>query len=269
MLFKQWNDFTEPRHHIDAPLDDNEDLGSLKYEALPKVELVKDLDISAYKRAIITTKVFRSLFPGNLNNGTIVSTFRITWSIGNKEESLYRDDFQLREESLRKGNEKVLEFPVIQIDSETVVISVAEDFMHVPPIALNLLSQQIAKLFSKPLDIIVLGASDRIEEVKNLAFKTSKPKNDLNSLIPPEFLTNFIASVVTQLVLGNIPFRGFIAPSEGPSGYEKLSLEAMDTLIVKCWSEFALGDKDTYFKECHRNWKLNGTAMGAHAGLYL
>ncbi|SCU99367.1 LAFA_0G23618g1_1 [Lachancea sp. 'fantastica'] len=269
MLFKQWNDYTEPRHHIDAPLDEIEDLGSLKVEPLPKVELLGELDISAYKRAIITTKVFRSLFPGNLSNGKKVSTFRISWNIRNREDTMYREDFQLREESSRKGDAKVLEIPVVQLDRETLVISVAEDFMHVPPIALNLLSKQISQLFSKSLDIVVLGSSDRIEEVKSVAFLNGEPQTELHSLVPPEFLTNFIASLVTQLVLGKIPFRGYIAPSEGPSGYEKLSLEAMDTLIVKCWSEFALADRDAYFKECHRNWRLNGTAMGAHAGLYL
>ncbi|SCU81468.1 LAME_0B07228g1_1 [Lachancea meyersii CBS 8951] len=269
MLFKQWNDYSEPRHHIDAPLDNNEDLGSLQLEPLPDVELVGGLDISSYKKVILTTKVFRSLFPGNLAHASEVSKFRVSWKTKSSEHALYREDFQLREDSLRKSDAKVLEIPVLQINPETLVISVAEDFLHVPPIALNLLSKQIAQLFSTPLEILVLGASDRIEQVKTVSYPSDEAKNGLCVLVPPEFLTNFIASAMTQLILQKIPFRGYIAPSEGPSGYEKLSLDAMDTLIDQCWSELASGDRDTYFKECHRNWRLNGTAMGAQAGLYL
>ncbi|SCU92492.1 LANO_0E01112g1_1 [Lachancea nothofagi CBS 11611] len=269
MLFKQWNDFSEPRHHMDAPLEDDEDFESLQLATLPEVKLEQPIVFSKYKRIIITTKVFRSLFSSKLAHANQVSKFQIQWHTKGKDHLMYREDFQVQEDNSSKSESRLLEFPVEQIDSESLFVSVAEDFLHVPPIALNLLSKEIAKLCAAPLDILLIGSSDRIEEIKQVGFPTTEQRYGLPGLNPPEFLTNFTASIMTQLISNKVHFHGYVAPSEGPSGYEKLSMETMDQLIDLCWSESRGSNREMYVKECHRNWKLNGTAMGAQSGLYL
>ncbi|SCU89245.1 LADA_0E14422g1_1 [Lachancea dasiensis] len=269
MLFKQWNVYSEPRHHLDTLLEDTSDRESLQVAPLPTIKLITPIDTSIYKKIIITTKLFRSLFSRHADRATQVSCFQIGWQTKGKEHVLYREDFQVQEDNTSQTESHILEFPVLQFDEETLFLSVAEDILHVPPVAANLLSREVAKLCAAPLDVLVVGASDRIEEVKYVGYPTADSNHNLPIFNPPEFLTNFTASIMTQLILNKVEFRGYIAPSEGPSGYEKLTMETMDTLIDLTWFELGSGDRDAYVKECHRNWRLNGTAMGAQTGLYL
>lgn len=267
MLFKQWNEYSEPRHHLDAPLEENTDLDSLQPAPLPEVMLEKPIDTAGFKRAFIITNIFRSLFEDRLARAEQISSFVVAWQTKGREQHLYREDYQTQEDSRSTDETKRLEFPVHKLDDGTLFICVREDFLHVPPISINLLSREIAKLCGG-LEVLLFGSSDRLERVKYVGFPGNVGKG-LPLLTPPELITNFTASIMTQLLSNKVRFDGYVAPSEGPSGYEKLSMETMDLLIDLCWSEVRFGNREDYVKSCHRNWRLNGTVMGAQTGLYL
>ncbi|SCU93540.1 LAMI_0E14730g1_1 [Lachancea mirantina] len=266
MLFKQWNNFTEPRHHLDAPIDERDELDSLKIEPFPQVSLAKSIDFSDFKRLIIVGKTLEPLFPRNLVARREVSGFKITWHTEINESQKFREDFQSEEIAGSMRAEHTLELPIESFGQDSLILCIHENFLRVSPIVWNILGFEIAK-YCSGLELLVLGTADTIQEIKSLGL----PAYDANlpTLIPPEFITSFTASILTQLIVLKVPFQALIAPSEGPSGFEKLRLTTMDQLIDLCWPLSQTHARDDYAKACHRHWKLNGTAMGAQAGLYV
>lgn len=252
---------------MDAPLGEIFDSNSLQLAPLPEVRLTEPLKSNSFKRVFIITEIFRSLFVGKLAHAEQISTFEVKWQTKGREQHLYREDFQVQEDCTKENESCGLSIPVLKIDEDTFLLCVAEDFLHVPPIVGNLLSQEMAKL-CRDLRVLVIGTSDRIEEVKYVG-SAQNGRNGVPPLTPPELITSFTASITTQLLLCKVPFDGYVAPSEGPSGYEKLSMETMDKLIDLCWSEISTGNRDEYVKETHRNWRLHGTSTGTQTGLYL
>lgn len=158
-----------------------------------------------------------------------------------------------------------LSTPVVAFD-DTLIITLKENFLKNSPIFTNIIAQQIVRELvscgaSNDLDVIVLGTSDQVTEMKTVNDK-------LTTLNPPEFITGFVGAVLTQLIGSQIPFQGIIAPSEGPIGYEKLNLVTMQELVNLC-QQWVTIDQETYKNECYRRWRLEGAAMGAQSGLYI
>lgn len=148
--------------------------------------------------------------------------------------------------------------------SDTLLIIVKENFLKVSPIVVNQVSKELVKLLSRTnsnVSIIVLGTSDQLLELKPIS-------NTFCSLQPPEFVTGFVGSVLSQLVTASLPFEGFIAPSEGPVGFEKMTLETMENL-VEAFNKWIPVGVLNYADECYRRWRLDGCASGAQSGLYI
>lgn len=217
-----------------------------------------------------------SLFPGELLNINKVGDLKATMSSDSKsfapEHPMHSWDFAENfpnqidpdTEEQEGGNLVTLTTPIIAFD-EALLISLKENFLKVSPIFSNLIAIELVKLFlnsdNKGLDIIVLGTSDQITEVKSISETTS-------TLQPPEFITGFIGATLTQLITNNVPFQGIIAPSEGPIGFEKLTLITMEEMIGIC-SQWSSADREKYKEECYRRWRLNGAAIGTQSGLYI
>lgn len=168
-------------------------------------------------------------------------------------------------EDVVEETNKTLSFttPIMAFE-DTLLISLKENFLKVSPIFLNRISNELLKLFQnleKKTSIVILGTSDQISELKPIS-------NTSCTLQPPEFVTGFVGSILTQLVAHSMPFNGLVAPSEGPVGFEKLTLETMENLVEVCcqWVPVnVLG----YADECYRRWRLDGGASGAQSGLYI
>lgn len=224
----------------------------------------------SFRKVVVISKTLEPLFPKRLIKLEHIASFQGTWQTNTTEEFRYREDFQAEEAATSKKTERSIEFPMQKLDNNTLLLCVEENFLHVPPIVWNILSREIVAKCST-LQFLVIGTTDRIGEVKSIGAPGSCPfgQEDLPPLAPPEFITNFTASLIDQLIASHMKFSGFVAPSEGPSGFEKLSLETMDKLIDLCWPIVNHLSRDSYVTECHRCWRLNGTAMGAQTGLYL
>lgn len=162
------------------------------------------------------------------------------------------------------------QFPIIELSkNESLLISIDENFLKFSPIFANVIAQQLTtKLSSFSNKIIVLGASDKIYESKLLTLESC-------TLQPPEFITGTCGSMINYLLqLKTVNFKAYIVPSEGPIGFEKLSITSMDELIDLSIQEWVKDtnqniDIKSYRDECHRNWKLDGAAMSTQSGLYV
>ncbi|CCF60760.1 hypothetical protein KAFR_0L01500 [Kazachstania africana CBS 2517] len=279
MLFKQWNELVEPRHQLDSPVIlKNEE--SLQESPLPQVEIPSTVNFSDYKKIILTTKVMNPLFPKNLlkmeDLGNIETTLLLTESkMTDDEQNHYSWDFNENfpnefnpsMESATGNNNFSFKFPIYRISStDTLLISIDENFLKVSPIFLNLISKKLtSSINNDKSSILLLGASDKISN----NIKTVTNKNC--SINPPEFITGFIGSLLYELLeIGTDNFECIIVPSEGPIGFEKLSLSTMEELINQFFHELGSQmDFKTYYDECHRNWKLEGSATSTQSGLYI
>lgn len=245
---------------------------SLQKTPLPTVILTEPIDISQFNQIVLCTKVLRPLFPSTICPTTTISEFQVTippqpTAIKKAHGSSYGDeDYEQESLSDKKPEEITVSFQVEKF-KDILFICIEENFLHVSPIAWNLLSQQIIRLCKSKntLQTIVLGTSDRITTLKSVGSTLGLP-----DLEPPEFVTNCTASLITTLILHDLPFKSLIAPSEGPSGFEKLSLVSMDQLAESCFELVKpVENVSSYIEECHRAWRLQGTAMGAQTGLYI
>ena len=168
-------------------------------------------------------------------------------------------------------------FPIIELFSpdsnddhdRILLIPIEENFLKISPIFTNMIAERLTKrLLNYPNEIIILGTSDRIYKYKEISLNSC-------TLQPPEFLTGICASLIHNLINLNMKnFKGHFVPSEGPTGFEKLSITSMDTLIDISINEWipVIGtelDIKNYRDECHRNWKLDGAAMSTQSGLYI
>ncbi|CCH61260.1 hypothetical protein TBLA_0E02070 [Henningerozyma blattae CBS 6284] len=252
MLFKQWDEWAEPRHHVDSlaaipPNHRNAD--SLQEAPLPLVKVPDTLqDITIYEQIIVATRVLMPLFPKEILNFT---------SLGNIEVKL----------NVSEATAHLVKTPIYKCNERTLIIIVDENVMQVCPIFLNVISKTICTMFGNQLKFLIFGTSDRISKIKTI--------NHLNcTLIPPEFITGFIGSIISDLSLtANSKFNGFLVPSEGPLGFEKLTLETMEFLIKEGGRIVKTIDSnlnlELYEKECYRNWRLTGTTIGTQSGLYI
>lgn len=296
--FKQWNELAEPRHELDSPIiSTNEE--SLQVFPLPVVE-IPEIDFNKYKKIIITTKVMNPLFHSSqFNKPTIIGTIKTMLTVPrkllNKSQDLlqigggemissshswnYNENFpnqfdpELDAASTKDDNgDKIIsfQFPIIELsNNKSLLISIDENFLKFSPIFANIIAQQLATNLSLfPNEIIVLGASDKIYDSKILTL-------DSCTLQPPEFITGTCASVIHYLIqLKIVNFKAYLVPSEGPIGFEKLSITSMDELIDLSIQEWVNEsntkiDIKSYRDECHRNWKLDGAAMSTQSGLYI
>ncbi|CCD25262.1 Pba1p NDAI_0E04450 [Naumovozyma dairenensis CBS 421] len=166
-----------------------------------------------------------------------------------------------------KSSEKSYDFnfPIFAID-RTLVISIQENFLKISPIFSNVISQTLVQALPLNKEILILGTSDRVAVMRKIS-------NEIDTLEPPEFVTGFIGSLITELNLHNAKynFDAIIVPSEGPTGFEKLNLTIMQDLIdifKNEWNYLNI-DSKVYTEQCYRHWKLAGAAIGAQSGLYI
>jgi len=276
LKFKQWNDLPEPKHLLDLP-EISKNLQSLEVCPVPKVEFPQDLDVSQYSTAVITTKIMNPLFPKNLLQLTSIGEIKTTLTVkspslpqsSGKHSWNYDENFPNEVDPDQKNDtadETVygFSFPIYSF-GKTLLFSMEENFISISPIFGNMISRSIiSQLAQFSPDIIVIGTSDKIASMKVMT------ENEC-TLQPPEFITGFIGSVLTQLIVGpskGLKFKCLVAPSEGPNGFEKLSLSDMGSLVDLCgqWLGF---EPSRYSEECYRLWRCDSAAIGAQSGLYI
>ncbi|CAI4046391.1 hypothetical protein SKDZ_12G2340 [Saccharomyces kudriavzevii ZP591] len=276
MLFKQWNDLPEPRHQLDFP-EISKNLQSLEFCPIPRVELPQDLDVSQYSTIIITTKIMNPLFPKNLLQLTSIGEVKSSLTVKNSSPTQSTDAYSwnydenfpnevdpISGSETSKETQYNFSFPIYSF-GETLLFSIEENFINISPIFGNMISRSIvSQLIKTSPEIIVIGNSDRISNMKKMT------KSEC-TLQPPEFITGFIGSVLTQLIIGEnkgMNFKCLIVPSEGPNGFEKISLSDMGSLIDVC-SQWLGFDHSKYSQECYRLWRCDSAAIGAQSGLYI
>lgn len=270
--FKQWNELSEPRNHLDAPnLVNNTE--SLQLLPLPDVHIPDELfEGGNVKRVILTTKTMDTFFlldktmkvkkladitcsleiPKNLQTHEATHTWDFGENFPNEVEPL--EDEEQRTFSLR--------FPIYLLEDQTLYVSIDENFLTVSPIFTAQISDVISKKLNRGHEIVILGCSDRIEDTKICT-------NNNCSLVPPEFVTGFLGSLMSDLTKTNDQlFTAAIFPSEGLQGFEKLSSTTVDSIIDFC-SQLVSTDKSRYTEECYKRWKRNASSNGAQSGLYL
>ncbi|EDO17058.1 hypothetical protein Kpol_530p28 [Vanderwaltozyma polyspora DSM 70294] len=274
MLFKQWNEFVAPRHELDSPIIARND-DSLQLLSLPEVHM-PETDLSKYKNVVLTTKIMDPLFPSKLLSAEkiadITTTLKIDESqdVGESENHSwdYEENFP-NEVGFKRdsNNRRLLSFssPIFAF-KDTIIIMIEENFIKMSAIFSNVIAEQVINHLlingNPDLNFIAIGTSDRILNIKKLT-------QDHCSLEPPEFVTGFIGSILTQLISKEVNvFTGILAPSEGPIGFEKMTLDVIKELIDIC--QELLDIKSTeYSVDCQRMWRLDGAAIGAQSGLYI
>ncbi|CAR28778.1 hypothetical protein ZYGR_0U01370 [Zygosaccharomyces rouxii] len=272
MLFKQWNEIAEPRHHLDSPLAVGIDDESLQKGSLPLVEL-PNINWNKFHKIFLTTGIMDPLFPKELLGVMKLGDIRTTLTIDRNqqhENGEYSWNFEENfpnEVNLNGGQDnddgQSLTFvTTVEAFGDCLLVGVKENFLKVSPIIYNRIAQVLLSVFDGTHhELKVLGTSDRITELKSI----SHLRSDLQ---PPEFVTGFIGSILTQLTVKNIPFEGFIAPSEGAIGFEKMSMNTMPELIDIC-GQWINGNSEKYRSECYRHWRLDSGAVGSLSGLYV
>lgn len=245
---------------------------SLQNGAVPVVEL-PNIDWNNFHKIFLTTGIMDPLFPKELLNvvklGEIKTSLRLdrnpTDSSGgyswNFEEN-FPNEIDLNGVQ-DNDDSKVLTFVTeVEAFGDCLLIAVKENFLKVSPIIYNRIAQVLLSVIDgKRHELRILGTSDRISELKFI----SNLRSDLQ---PPEFVTGFIGSILTQLTISNIPFQGFIAPSEGAVGFEKMSMNTMPELIDIC-GQWTGANSEKYRSKCYRHWRLDSGAAGSLSGLYV
>ncbi|CCE63781.1 hypothetical protein TPHA_0F03000 [Tetrapisispora phaffii CBS 4417] len=282
MLFKQWNDLAEPRHQLMSPsLSTN--IESLQLQNIPEVSMT-NLKYEDFENVIVTTKTMNALFPNKTLNLTKVGELSSSLVLNENEKVPtaehyswdYKENFpnevdiysqEAIESEIGSNESKKYNFqiPIMAYD-KTLLISIEENFIKMSPIFSNLTAEKILKVIltfcNSNIGILTLGTSDRVAAIRKLT-----PEN--STLVAPEFITGFVGSFISQLVILEVPnYKAVIVPSEGPIGFEKLSIETISELIDICKENLNINDPK-YSNESHRLWKVAGSAMGAQTGLYI
>lgn len=248
------------------------DEDSLQKCSLPVVEL-PNIDWNKFHKIFLVTGIMDPLFPKELLKVVKLGEIRTTLTLDrnqvhdNGEYSWNFEENFPNEVNLNggqdDGEDKLVTFvTTVAAFGDCLFIAVKENFLKVSPIVYNRIAQVLLSVIdSTHHELKVLGTSDRITELKLI----SNLRSDLQ---PPEFVTGFIGSVLTQLTVKNIPFQGFIAPSEGAIGFEKMSMNTMPELIDIC-SQWIDISSEKYRSECYRHWRLDSGAAGSLSGLYV
>lgn len=255
---------------------------SLQASPIPKV-LFPSIAFQNYEKIIITTQLMNPLFPEKLieskNLGKIETQLTLTedqnavnedghsWNFNENFPNEFDPDNEDRENQQQAFN---FEFPVFAV-GKVVIISIQDNFLKISPIFSNIISKKLIEQLPRTIKPLILGSSDRIASVKEINDHTC-------TLVPPEFITGFIASLLTELTIHNetlqngenkFQFDAILVPSEGPLGFEKLNLTVIQDLIDLFKEEWPNLDPKVYAEESYRNWKLAGSVLGAQSGLYI
>lgn len=279
MLFKQWNELSTPRHELDYPILSSKE-ESLQSLPLPIVGLPSDLDLNNYDTLYITTKVMHPLFPKKFLQLKDIGSIKMSLTFeenSNGNEGKYSWNFNENfpnefdpapnsdnSEDIRKSFS--FEFPIMHIpNNNSLLISIDENFLKLSPIFDNVLAKKLSSILNDKIKTLIIGTSDKIMSTK----KISREYCDLN---PPEFVSGFIGALISNVVADQSTsnFGSIIIPSEGPTGFEKISLETMNELVhifMDQWNESI--DKKKYYEECNRFWRFDGSAMSTQSGLYI
>lgn len=279
MLFKQWNELSTPRHELDYPILSSKE-ESLQSLPLPTIELPSDLDLNKYDTLYITTKVMHPLFPTKFLQMRDIGS--INMSLAFKENSSgiegnyswnFNENFPNEfDPAQNNGNDEEIrksfsfEFPIMYIpNNNSLLISIDENFLKLSPIFDNVLAKKLSSILNDKINTLIIGTSDKIMSTKNI----SKDQCDLN---PPEFVSGFIGALISNIIAdqSTSKFTGINIPSEGPTGFEKISLETMSELVhifMDQWNDSI--DKKRYYEECNKFWRFDGSAMSTQSGLYI
>ncbi|CCK68702.1 Pba1p KNAG_0B02600 [Huiozyma naganishii CBS 8797] len=279
MLFKHWNEFVEPRHHLDAPvMVPNQE--SLQALPLPTVTVPAGFDWGKVRDCDPDHKIMNPLFNTShthaMTRGELVTSLQLNESVVSQAATElsqhwdYRENFPNEFDPASDTREDtksiVLRLPIVELNGmNTLLISVDENFLKVSPIFTNVVARKLRTLLNTQTKILLVGSSDKIYSTKMVSLNEC-------TLQPPEFITGFLGGMIDELVKNRFSnFKGFIVQSEGPTGFEKLSLESMDELIdfiIDEWSSYNI-NADAFRENCHKLWKLDGAAMSAQSGLYI
>ena len=279
MLFKQWNELSTPRHELDYPILSSKE-ESLQSLPLPIVELPSDLNLNNYETLYITTKVMHPLFPKKFLQLKDIGSIKMSLTFeenNNGNECKYSWNFnenfpnEFDPAPKSENNEEIrksfsFEFPIMHIpNNNSLLISIDENFLKLSPIFDNILAKKLSSILNDKMKTLIIGTSDKIMNTKNI----SKEYCDLN---PPEFVSGFIGALISDIIAeqSTSNFESIIIPSEGPTGFEKISLETMNELVhifMDQWNESI--DKKKYYEECNRFWRFDGSAMSTQSGLYI
>ena len=243
MLFKQWNEQAEPRHILDDQFNETPSLVQVK--TLPKFENVQKYFHEHHDKGssiFIAPKRMHVLFVAY--HAKPLHEFVCTYGSLEYKFPIYSSNSVSKSGSTNEGTKK------------TSVLIVDETF---PIIVLNFFSNELSQ-YVNDNSTVVLGLSDRISEVK--VIEPMKAPLEGKSFVPPEFVSNFGASLFHKAVLANYWFL----PSEGPVGFEKVSQTNIGQLLQLIKDRFAVSDP-SFDKRFAQNWNEND---GTHVNtLYL
>ncbi|KAK5963937.1 Pba1p PWA37_004276 [Arxiozyma heterogenica] len=214
-------------------------------------------------------------FSRNLNQN--VNTLAHSWDYNENFPNQFDPDLDETNGTTKQDKLVQFKFPIVELSNDysnndfntILLISIGENLLKFSPIFSNVIAQElISKLSNYSNEIIIIGTSDKIYQYRAISLSSC-------TLQLPEFLTGVCASLIHYLINLNMNnFKGHFVPSEGPTGFEKLSITSMDTLIDISINELISTietelDIKNYRDECHRNWKLDGAAMSTQSGLYI
>ncbi|SMN19875.1 similar to Saccharomyces cerevisiae YLR199C PBA1 Protein involved in 20S proteasome assembly [Maudiozyma saulgeensis] len=276
MLFKQWNELSIPRHELDYPILTSKE-ESLQSLPLPTVSIPINLNLKDYDAVYITTKLMNPLFPKKFLNIKEVGSIKMALSFeetglneGNYSWNFNENFPEEFDPASQEENEEIkksfsFEFPLFHIpNNNSLLISIDENFLKLSPIFDNVLAKELANLLVDCKYIFVIGTSDRVMDSKSITCSVC-------NLNPPEFVSGFIGSLISNLAIQPVSnFSSIIVPSEGPTGFEKISLETMNELVhtfMDQWNNEI--DTQKYYEECNKYWRFDGSAMSTQSGLYI
>ncbi|KAL6940388.1 hypothetical protein ACO0QE_004287 [Hanseniaspora vineae] len=243
MLFKQWNEQAEPRHILDDQFKETPSLVQVK--TLPKFESVETYFEEEHEKKsslFIIPKRMHVLFVAY--HAKPLHEFVCTYGLVTYKFPVYSHDSVRMSKNCKETTQK------------TSVLIVDETF---PPIVLNFFSNELSQ-YVNDNSTVVLGLSDRISSVK--VIEPVKPPLEGKSFVPPEFVSNFGASLFHKAVQANYWFL----PSEGPVGFEKVSQTNIGQLLQLIEDRFDISDP-SFGKRFAQNWNEND---GTHVNtLYL
>lgn len=245
---------------------------SLQPLPLPQIRL-PNLDFSKYDKIILTTKVMSPLFPHKVLSIQSLGDLSAELKIENRTTTSeshtwdFNENIPFEANAETEAGEKLytFNFPVNYIpDINSLLIVIDDNFMKFPQIFSNAIARVLVERSCQVKNIILLGASDKISSAQKLTPEES-------TLIPPEFITDFIGSVLSELIIKECSnFEAIVVPSEGPTGFEKLSTTTMQNLINEFAKLFTTNiDIEKYLSECSRNWRLESAGTSTQSGLYI
>lgn len=253
-----------------------QDENTIQELPLPTV-ILPSINSQDIKKVIVTSKVLKPLFPDELLSLQTIGDLEVNLSFtapANSNNTSYNWEYEenFPEEfdpsnnsngtSLKTYNFK---FPVIKFQ-DTLIFSIDENFLQISPIFSTVIALKLSEYITslKNVELYVMGVSDKVTDIRTF-------DQDKCTLIPPELVVGFIGAFLSDITLKKLPFKCLVAPSEGPLGFEKLTLATMEQLVRR--SEKLISSANITTKEyetaCNRHWRLSGTTIGAQAGLYI